>query len=487
MPDEWEFQVDPENAVLIVNDVPSGVEASDAPSKPLSLFRMIVVLQEMREVPAYFPPNGRYTLEYDIFNYTTRYKVSARRYLEQQMDFIPLNKIRLFHFYSNTRRGLQEYLQSTPKLKISLLCDGELVGNAECKITDFANEIVIKKEYFEMFAGIEIKTAYLKCMIGIVEGNLENVSNIKLKAHKGIFIPPEDYTYAEPMPEEWLEMLPNLNAYSREIKQKYGIAPTPRSVRSDGSKSQRSMSIPRGNGLNRSGFQLTSSTQFDRTEFATRVYLPPAQSAPKRRVKSANPRRPQQSAYQARQPRPPSVSKPQSDRSQQHRRSSRQPLSASQPINKNPLDLDAKIWAITVQIHQAYGLPLTGSAWKIIFDVFGSKYTGEEFSRKDESIAFNLKKRVYLQGSPDKVKQALLQAMIIFKIYRNEDVGSVNIPLSTLGFNEDLQDVYPVQFTGAYPNTKLKVSLNLQQEKEPPKGDLTVVRTIPPGVDLIKV
>ena len=89
-------------------------------------------------------------------------------------------------------------------------------------------------------------------------------------------------------------------------------------------------------------------------------------------------------------------------------------------------------------------MPLTGSAWKIIFDVFGSKYTGEEFSRKDESIAFNLKKRVYLQGSPDKVKQALLQAMIIFKIYRNEDVGSVNIPLSSLGFNEDLQDVYPV-------------------------------------------
>ena len=36
--------MDPENAVLIVNDVPSGVEASDAPSKPLSLFRMIVVL-----------------------------------------------------------------------------------------------------------------------------------------------------------------------------------------------------------------------------------------------------------------------------------------------------------------------------------------------------------------------------------------------------------------------------------------------------------
>ena len=111
MPDEWEFQVAPEQAVLIINDVPSGgVEVSDAPSKPLSLFRMVVVLQELREVPAYFPQNSRYTIEYDIFNYNTKYKVSAKKYLDQQLDFIPLNKIRLFHFYSNTRRGLQEYL-----------------------------------------------------------------------------------------------------------------------------------------------------------------------------------------------------------------------------------------------------------------------------------------------------------------------------------------------------------------------------------------
>ena len=137
------------------------------------------------------------------------------------------------------------------------------------------------------------------------------------------------------------------------------------------------------------------------------------------------------------------------------------PLSASQPINRNTSDPEFKVWALTVQIHQAVGLPMTGSAWKIIFDVFGSKYTGEEFNRKDDSIAFNLKKRVYLQGSADKIQAALLQAMIIFKIYRNEDVGSVNIPLSSLGFNADLQDMYPVTFTEAYPNTKLKVSLNL--------------------------
>jgi hypothetical protein len=129
------------------------------------------------------------------------------------LGFIAVSKIRLFHFYANTRKGWREFLATTPKLRISLTCDGELIGHAECPLTDFGNPIVTKKEYYEMFSGVEIKTAYLKCMIGVVEGAKENVSNIKLKAHKGIFCPPEDYTYCEPIPQEWIEMLPDLNEY----------------------------------------------------------------------------------------------------------------------------------------------------------------------------------------------------------------------------------------------------------------------------------
>jgi hypothetical protein len=226
MPDDWEFAVEPgEKAVMIINDVPTGVEVSDAPSKPLTLFRMLVILQELREVPLYFPANASYYIEYEVFNHVQRYRIPAKQYLTQRLGFIPINKIRLFHFYSNTRKGLKEWLNSTPKLKISLYCDTELVGTAECNLADFTNPIVIKKEYYEMFGGVEIKTAYLKTMIGIVEGALENVSNIKLKAHKGIFVPPEDYTYCEPIPEEWLEILPDLVEYKRSLKENFGIEP----------------------------------------------------------------------------------------------------------------------------------------------------------------------------------------------------------------------------------------------------------------------
>ena len=148
-----------------------------------------------------------------MFNCTQKYKINAKPYLKNKLSFIPVNKIRLFHFYGNTRKGLKEYLTSTGKLKIQLTCNNELIGNAECELKDFNNPIVIKKEYYEMFSGIEIRTAYLKAQIGIVEGGEENVSNIKLKAHKGIFVPPEDYTYCSTIPDEWLEMLPNLVEY----------------------------------------------------------------------------------------------------------------------------------------------------------------------------------------------------------------------------------------------------------------------------------
>jgi hypothetical protein len=62
-------------------------------------------------------------------------------------------------------------------------------------------------------------------MIGIKEGQEENVSSIKLKAHKGIFVPPEDYTFCKPLPKEWLELLPDLNEYRSKLKENYGIEP----------------------------------------------------------------------------------------------------------------------------------------------------------------------------------------------------------------------------------------------------------------------
>jgi hypothetical protein len=76
--------------------------------------------------------------------------------------------------------------------------------------------------------------------------------------------------------------------------------------------------------------------------------------------------------------------------------------------------------------------------WKTIFDIFGSKYTGEEFIRRENTIYFNLVKKVFLQGSRAKLHAALMSQQMIIKVYRNEEVGSVVLPLQQLCANEEV-------------------------------------------------
>jgi hypothetical protein len=57
------------------------------------------------------------------------------------------------------------------------------------------------------------------------------------------------------------------------------------------------------------------------------------------------------------------------------------------------------VWSVTVSIHFASNLDLEGAgSWKTIFDIFGSKYTGEEYTRRDDNVYFNLKKAVFCHG-----------------------------------------------------------------------------------------
>jgi hypothetical protein len=75
---------------------------------------------------------------------------------------------------------------------------------------------------------------------------------------------------------------------------------------------------------------------------------------------------------------------------------------------------------------------MTMGEWKVIFDIFGSKYTGHEYERKEDIIAFNLVKKVWLQGSRAKLHTALMSSEILIRVYQGEDVGSVSIPLNQL-------------------------------------------------------
>lgn len=55
------------------------------------------------------------------------------------------------------------------------------------------------------------------------EGLAKDVSMIKLQAYDEIFIPPVNYVNCEPVPEEWLDILPDISEYNKEIANKFGI------------------------------------------------------------------------------------------------------------------------------------------------------------------------------------------------------------------------------------------------------------------------
>jgi hypothetical protein len=226
MPEDWMLNLPPtRQAVLVVNDQPTNIEETETKSKPLTIFRILVVLKELKEVSSSLDPNKSYYLKFKIFNYKQSFKLRADTFLNRGLNFIPINKIRLFHFYARNRDRLKEYLNENKKIMFKLYCDGEVIGKSFCDISNFHSPLVIHKTYYEVFTGKSLSLGYLKCDIGVQEGAMKDVSMLKLKAFKGLFVPPDDYCFCEPLPAEWLDILPNVKEYNLKLMEDYGITP----------------------------------------------------------------------------------------------------------------------------------------------------------------------------------------------------------------------------------------------------------------------
>jgi len=129
----------------------------------------------------------------------------------------------------------------------------------------------------------------------------------------------------------------------------------------------------------------------------------------------------------------------------------------------------------------------TGSAWKVIFDVFGSKYTGEEYTRRDDAICFNLVKSLNLLASETKLRKALQNQAVIVKIYKHEVLGSVVIPLNGLETVGEIRDEYPIEFNTQDKEANLCVTLSLERDMDPIRSDMHIIREISKGVDMVKL
>jgi len=70
---------------------------------------------------------------------------------------------------------------------------------------------IIKREYFKLFSGKDTDIPILKwglnATIGLHDGGLCNISNLKVQEHKGLYLPPKDYYSCDQLPKEWIDVI----------------------------------------------------------------------------------------------------------------------------------------------------------------------------------------------------------------------------------------------------------------------------------------
>lgn len=225
----------------LLTDVPMRVLKDDPTSLDkffiLDKFRILVILNELTEFN--LDRNASYKLEYEFLDETIQY-----RFRPSGNSQVTLSRLRMFYIFSNGRNAFCSFLKKQMNIQIHLIKDKHKIASVKLSLQDFRSSFVIKKTFFEPLIA---KTGpFIKAHIGIIWDSGQKVSQIKLRAYNGVYLPPQDYTSPDCLPEEWMEILPevkynmsqiNSRTMSLRINNHYE-SPNERKLISLGSKSQ---------------------------------------------------------------------------------------------------------------------------------------------------------------------------------------------------------------------------------------------------------
>ncbi|EGR33256.1 lmbr1-like conserved region family protein, putative [Ichthyophthirius multifiliis] len=178
----------------------------------LDRFRIMILLQYLRDIPLERDQNANYYVEYIIFEQKTRYKIDlniSQTNCKSLTCFIPLNKIKILYFFSQQRDGLHQYITEKQYLTMSLYQENTKIGSLDIQLKDFLNEQVIKNEYYKFFSGksLPILKWGINLTIGVFNSKQIDVTRINLKYHHGVYLPNVDYYTCEPLPIEWIQLI----------------------------------------------------------------------------------------------------------------------------------------------------------------------------------------------------------------------------------------------------------------------------------------
>jgi len=94
-------------------------------TKYVKRYRMMLYLHMLYDIPQDLDITKPYYIEYTIFNQKQRYKVDVGAVFAMNGEvMIPLNRLRIFYFFSPDRKGVNEFIneQRVPCLIIEAYC-----------------------------------------------------------------------------------------------------------------------------------------------------------------------------------------------------------------------------------------------------------------------------------------------------------------------------------------------------------------------------
>lgn len=221
MPDDWNFES--KTAVLINSDKPKTVIDESRESKPMKLFRMLIIFNDFNEPKNYL--NGVYELMFSNFDLNQCYKIEFRGGQK-----VKIEKLKMYQFFVNSRAEFKNYLTENHLITVTLSKNGEVIGKTDLEIIDFLSPIVKHKSFYKVFSSSATILGYLNCKVAIEEEEYIDVTNIPLRNHSGIFVPPEDFLLCLPLPTEWFEIFPTFDQYIEQSTptNKPALKPPPR-------------------------------------------------------------------------------------------------------------------------------------------------------------------------------------------------------------------------------------------------------------------
>ncbi|CAK83163.1 unnamed protein product (macronuclear) [Paramecium tetraurelia] len=179
--------------------------------KTLNRFRFMILIHSIRDVPQNVDLSKHYYIECNIFD--QKFKIKLDLLTGQLFDkgyFLTLNRMRLYYFFSDQRKGWVEYVNQLKVLPMYLYQENTKIGTLEIELQDLLSERVIRREFLKVFS---VKDCYpilswsLNLTLGLVDSGPANVTRIKLQEHFGVQLPNPDYCTCEPLPAEWMTIL----------------------------------------------------------------------------------------------------------------------------------------------------------------------------------------------------------------------------------------------------------------------------------------